>query len=162
MSSVSTLVFDIQSCWAAPEQPRILLEAVGKAFAAAMGYKLYTVTQILKGGREVERIHSTNTEVYPVGGRKPVLANAYNERVRMQMQPFLGRTVDDFKPYFPDHETIAGLGLGSVMNLPIIYGGEMLGTANLLDSPLAYDTQHLEPAMIIARQLLPALLTADS
>jgi hypothetical protein len=162
MSSVSALVFEIQGIWAAADQPRSLLEAVGKAFAATVGFKLYTVTQILKGGREVERIHSTNQDVYPVGGRKPVLPNAYNERVRTQMQPFLGRTVEDFKSYFPDHETIAGLGLGSVMNLPIVYGGAVLGTANLLDAPFVYDTQHLEPAMILARQLLPALLITES
>lgn len=162
MSSVANLILDIQSTWAAPDQPRSLLEAVGNAFAKTSGFKLYTVTQILQGGREVERIHSTNQDVYPVGGRKPVLPNAYSERVRNQMQPFLGRTVADFAPYFPDHETIAGLGLGSVMNLPIVYGGAVLGTANLLDSEYAYDSHHLEPAMLLARQLLPALLTSES
>ena len=162
MSAVERLILDVQQSWAKPGQPRELLEAVGRAFSATVGFKLYTVTQILKDGKEVERIYSTNEDVYPVGGRKPVLPNAYSERVRNQMQPFLGRTVEDFRSYFPDHETIAGLGLGSVMNLPIVYGGAVLGTANLLDAPLAYDTQHLEPAMLLARQLLPALLVSDS
>ena len=46
--------------------------------------------------------------------------------------------------------------------VPPVYNGAVLGTANLLDAPLVYDTQHLEPAMTIARQLLPALLTAES
>ena len=162
MSKHGDLILEIQQCWAQPEQPRVLLEAVGRAFSEAIGFRLYTVTQMLKGGCEVERIHSTNPAVYPVGGRKPVLANAFNERVRTQMQPFLGRTVADFAPYFPDHETIAGLGLGAVINLPVVYDGAVLGTANLLDREGAYDTHHLEPAMEIARQLLPALLVADA
>jgi transcriptional regulator with GAF, ATPase, and Fis domain len=162
MSSVSNLVLDIQQAWAAPKQPEAVLDAVGRALSQTVGYRLYTVTQMLKGGREVERIHSTNQDVYPVGGRKPVLPNAYSERVRTQMQPFLGRTVADFAPYFPDHETIAGLGLGSVINLPIVYAGAVLGTVNILDREYAYDTQHVEPAMTIARQLLPALLTIES
>ena len=162
MSSVSDLVLDIQQTWATPDQPAAVLEAVGKALAQTVGYRLYTVTQMLKGGREVERIHSTNQAVYPVGGRKPVLPNAYSERVRQQMQPFLGRTAADFAPYFPDHETIAGLGLGSVINLPVVYGGTVLGTVNILDREHAYDTHHIEPAMTIARQLLPALLTIEN
>ncbi len=162
MSQIAELVLDIQKSWAQPGQPQPLFEAVGAALAKVAGHRLYTATQILKGGREVERLYSTNPDVYPVGGRKAVLPNAFNERVRKQQQPFLGRQVADFAPYFPDHETIAGLGLGSVINLPVVYGGHVLGTVNILDRPGAYDTHHLEPAMIIARQLLPAFITADS
>jgi hypothetical protein len=44
------------------------------------------------------------------------------------------------------------------MNLPIIFGGAVLGTVNLLDREGAYEEHHVEPAMIIARQILPVLL----
>jgi hypothetical protein len=44
------------------------------------------------------------------------------------------------------------------MNLPIIFGGAVLGTVNLLDREGAYEERHVEPAMIIARQILPVLL----
>lgn len=158
MADMRDLALELQDCWASAGQPRRLLEAANDIFQKAVGHRLYTVTRILKDGTEVERLISTNEAVYPVGGRKPVVANAYSERVRGRMEPFLGRTVDDFREFFPDHPTIAGLGLGSVMNLPIVYGGRVLGTANLLDVPLAYDTHHLAPAMLIARQLLPAML----
>jgi hypothetical protein len=158
MSNVIQLALCVQEAWATPQQPSAVLEAAGKAFYEAVGHRLYTVTRILAGGCEVERIHSTNAEVYPVGGRKPVLPNAYTQRVRGEMRPFLAKTPAGFAPFFPDHETITSLGLGCVMNLPIIFGGAVLGTVNLLDREGAYEERHVEPAMIIARQILPVLL----
>jgi hypothetical protein len=162
MKDVTLLALAVQDSWAAPHQPGAVLEAAGRAFAETVGYRLYTVTRMLAGGREVERIYSTNPDIYPVGGRKPVLPNAYTERVRHEMKPFLARTPAEFAPLFPDHATITGLGLGSVMNLPIVFGGAVLGTVNLLDREGAYVEHHVEPAMIIARQILPVLLGADA
>ncbi|MNY76956.1 hypothetical protein D3C86_2167130 [compost metagenome] len=34
---------------------------------------------------------------------------------------------------FGDHETIWALGCGSVANIPVVVGGELLGTVNCLD-----------------------------
>ncbi|QFU16306.1 GAF domain-containing protein [Microvirga thermotolerans] len=162
MTDLMPLLLKIQDAWAAPDQPRTVLEAAGEAFAEAVGHRLYTVTRMLAGGREVERIHSTNPEVYPVGGRKPILPNAYTQQVRQEMKPFLARTPAGFAPLFPDHQTITGLGLGCVMNLPVVFGGAVLGTVNLLDREGAYDERHVEPAMLIARQILPVLLERDA
>ena len=160
MSDILQMAMSVQRAWIAPNQPDPTLEAAGRAFAQAVGYRLYTVTQMLRGGLEVERIYSTNVAVYPVGGRKPVLPNAYTERVRGQMQPFLAKTSAEFAPLFPDHETITSLGLGSVMNLPIVFNGALLGTVNLLDREGAYHEQHVELAMLIAQQIVPAMLGA--
>ncbi len=158
-ADIHRLALKVQEAWALPGQPTAVLEAAGDAFAEAVGHRLYSVTVMLAGGREVERIHSTMPDVYPVGGRKPILPNAYTDRVRGEMKPFLAKTPAGFAPLFPDHATITGLGLGCVMNLPIVFGGVLLGTVNLLDREGAYDESHVEPAMIIARQILPALLT---
>jgi GAF domain-containing protein len=161
MPDTLQMVVNVQRAWAAPNQPSATLEAAGDAFAQTVGYRLYTVTQMLSGGLEVERIYSTNVAVYPVGCRKPMLPNAHTQRVRGEMQPFLAKTPAEFAPLFPDHETITSLGLGSVMNLPVVFNGVLLGTVNLLDSEGAYHEQHVEQAMLIARQLVPALLVAS-
>jgi hypothetical protein len=74
------------------------------------------------------------------------------------MKPFLAKSPAEFAPLFPDHATITGLGLGCVINLPIVHDGAVLGTVNLLDAEGTYDERHVEPAMTIARQILPVLL----
>ncbi|WP_201863040.1 GAF domain-containing protein [Microvirga soli] len=158
MPDTIQIALDVQRAWAAPDQPIATIQAAGEAFAKAVGYRLYTVTRMLSDGLEVERVYSTNTDVYPVGGRKPVLPNAYTQRVRGDMQPFLAKTPAEFAPLFPDHKTITDLGLGCVMNLPIVFGGTMLGTVNLLDREGVYEERHVKKAMLIARQILPVLL----
>lgn len=162
MSDTLQIALGVQRAWALPGQPGATLEAAGEAFAEAVGYRLYTVTQMLSGGREVERIYSTNIAIYPVGGRKPVLPNAYTQRVRTEMRPFLAKTPAEFAPLFPDHETITGLGLGCVMNLPVVFNGDVLGTVNLLDREGAYHEQHVERAMLIAQQIVPVLLSGKA
>ncbi|MBB3017974.1 GAF domain-containing protein [Microvirga lupini] len=162
MPDILEIVMDVQKAWSEPHQPGATLDAAGEAFAKTVGHRLYTVTRMLRGGLEVERIYSTNVAAYAVGGRKPVLPNAYTQRVRGEMKPFLARTVAEFAPLFPDYETIVGLGLGSVMNLPVVFNGVVLGTVNLLDREGAYNEQHVDQAMLIARQLLPVLLETST
>ena len=162
MVDIERLALAVQNAWTSPRQPESVLEAAGHALMEAVGHRLYSVTVMLAGGREVERIHSTMPDVYPVGGRKPVLPNAYTERVRVEMKPFLAKTPAEFAPLFPDHETITGLGLGCVMNLPVVFAGTVLGTVNLLDREGAYDEHHVEPAMTIARQILPVLVMKNA
>ena len=151
------LALEIQAAWAAPGQPRALFEAAGSAFARLVGHRLYTATWIVPGGAEVERLHSTNEAVYPVGGRKPVTQDDYDKLTNEARRPFLARTPAEFAS-FPDQDVIVGLGLGSVMNLPVLWDGRVLGTVNLLDREGAYGEHQLGGAMLLAQQLLPAFL----
>ena len=113
MSDVIQLALSVQEAWAAPQQPSAVLEAAGKAFSQAVGHRLYTVTRMLAGGREVERIHSTNMDVYPVGGRKPVLPNAYTQRVRTEQKPFLAKTPAALPHSFPTTRPSPALALAA-------------------------------------------------
>ena len=148
----------IATAWEAGEQPRATFEAVGAALQRRIGHRLYTVTHILPGGREVERLHSTDPASYPVGGRKPIAHNAYRDRLFAERRPFLGRRPADFAPFFPDHEFIVSLGLGSVINAPLIFAGAPLGSVNILDREGAYEEAHLDIAAAISRMIIPALL----
>ncbi len=148
----------IARAWRDPAQPQATFEAAGEAFREQIGFGLYTVTHILPGGREVERLYSTNPAAYAVGGRKPVIPNAFREQMFGSGKPFLGRTPADFSPYFPDHAFIVSLGLGCVINLPLFFAGAPLGSVNLLDREGAYDTRHVEPALAIAQMVVPALI----
>ncbi|MHB2170039.1 GAF domain-containing protein [Alsobacter sp. R-9] len=148
----------VARAWRDASQPAATFEAAGEAFREQVGFGLYTVTHILPGGREVERLHSTNPAAYAVGGRKPVIPNAFREQMFGTGQPFLGRTPVDFSPYFPDHAFIVSLGLGCVINLPLFFAGAPLGSVNLLDREGAYDTEHVEPALAIAQMVVPALI----
>jgi hypothetical protein len=58
--------------------------------------------------------------------------NRWTRIVLDDKQPFLATHIDDVRDVFPDHERIEALGLGSVINLPVVVSGRFLGTVNLL------------------------------
>jgi hypothetical protein len=148
----------IIAAWREDGQPDATLAAAGRVFQRRIGFRLYTITCALPGGAEVERIHSSDPASYAVGGRKPALPNAHRRQVFGEMRPFLGRSPADFAPYFPDTPFIVSLGLGAVLNLPVIHGASVLGTVNLLDREGSYDESSIDPAMRIAALVTPALL----
>jgi hypothetical protein len=52
------------------------------------------------------------------------------------------------------------MGLGSVINIPVIYDGETIGTMNLLDAEHHYGDAHVAPVARLAPLLIPAFLEA--
>ncbi len=58
-------------------------------------------------------------------------------------ETFVANTYDGVKEVFGDHELIRSLGCESVMNLPAIAGGRVLGTVNCLDAAGHWTPQRL-------------------
>jgi len=71
-----------------------------------------------------------------------------------RQQVFVAHTIEQLAEVFFDHQLIAQLGLGSVINWPIVFNGNVVGTVNLLAGSGAYEQQSLE----ILEQLYPWLL----
>ena len=130
--------------------------SVGKAFASLVPHRLYTVTWVLPGGDEVERIHTNDPASYPVGGRKPITRDGWSELVLDRRQCFLANEPAGFELYFPDHDFIVSLGLGAVINIPVADGDRLLGTLNFLDRAGAYSPRLLASCLELAPLAIPA------
>ena len=129
---------------------------IGEAFARVLPYRLFTVTWLLPGGREVERIHSSDPASYPLGGRKAVIPDDWSRQVLGRRECFFANEPAGFSAYFPDHEFIVSLGLGSVINVPVLDGERLLGTLNFLDRAGAYRADLLKVCMNMAPLAVPA------
>ena len=82
-----------------------------------------------------------NTCVYETG--KPVLSNQthddfFDKEIKIDFEMFSIRVKFASSKVFFDHALIASLGLGSVINWPIILHKKILGTVNLLAEEGAY------------------------
>lgn len=73
-------------------------------------------------------------------------------------QPFLGRDAEAIRLAFPDHALIAGLGLGSVINAPVVSLGRLLGTINVLDAAGRYDEHAVKTLLAVAPILVAPFL----
>lgn len=142
---------------AADASPQAAFRAVDRAVADVLGHDLFTVLVLRDGGREVERVYSSNVDAYPVGGRKPMGSTPWGDLVITRKRSFLGPDMDAIRWAFFDHERIANLGLGSAINVSVQLGGEILGVLAVLDREGAYTTQ---ADVDIVRALTPSLIQA--
>ncbi|HZP79276.1 MAG TPA: GAF domain-containing protein [Pseudolabrys sp.] len=141
----------------ANDQPRVLCIALEKVSAEVIGHRLFTVMRYESAHDEVERIFSNMPQVYPTGGRKQKKATAWSDRVLRDMQVFRGTNAADIRSAFDDHETILRLGLGSVLNVPVVDAGRCLGTMNLLHEEGWYGAADERVGVSLAAFLIPVL-----
>jgi hypothetical protein len=140
------------------DQPGAMFRALDDALAAAPGHILFTVLLHHPRQRESERFYTNMPDAYPVGGRKPVTDSPWMQRVVHGGQPYIGRTREDIRDVFFDYELIWSLGCESVLNMPVRWAGETLGTLNLLHRAGHYTEADLPQVRLMAGLAVPAFL----
>lgn len=95
------------------------------------GHKLFTVLRIVEGGDAVERLYSSDSVTYPPGGRKEREDTVWGRVVYGEGRVLISKNADDIRANFPDHQIIFGLGIGSMINIPVVWRGKVIGSANL-------------------------------
>ncbi len=126
---------------------------------ALVGHRLFScsVFEVKDENTSVAARVFTNDEVnYPTSGLKEIVPNRWTGIVIERHETFIANSVDGFADVFPDHELIASLGLGSVVNLPVILRGVFVGTVNMLHAPGHYSEIRLAN---LHKLILPSILT---
>jgi hypothetical protein len=145
----------------APNQPLVICQALEKLSGETIGHKLFTVMRFDCALSEVQRIYSNLPSTYPTGGRKKKMATAWADLVLGEMKVFRGTSPTDIQSAFDDHATILGLGLGSVLNIPIVFDGRCLGTMNLLHQAGWYQPGDESIGLLLGMFLIPVLLNGS-
>ena len=144
-----------------PDQPLSVCQAIEKLSGETIGHQLFTVMRFDSDRSEVQRIHSSLPSAYPAGGRKQKKATAWADQVLGGMQVFRGNSPADIQSAFDDHETILGLGLGSVLNIPVVFAGRCQGTMNLLHQAGWYRPEDERIGLLLGAFLIPVLRNGD-
>lgn len=139
-------------------QPDATFRAIDAATKQLVGHQLFTL--LYRDGEEVARVYSNRPNEYPVSGRKRMGPTPWGDHVLNRCQPYLGRDREAIRWAFFDHALIESMGLGSTLNIPIIYDGRCIGTMNLLDAEFHYREEHVAQAAAFAPLLIPAFLEA--
>lgn len=145
---------------AEPGQPGAIFAAFEGAAHRLVGHELFTILYV--DGQEVSRIHSNRPSEYPVFGRKPMGPTPWGAHVMQSKKSFLGKDRAAIRWAFFDHALIESMGLGSVINVPAVYDGQVIGTVNLLAPEGHYREEHVQPIERLVPTLIPALLIARS
>lgn len=99
---------------------------------AVVGAKLFTIMTVDMEAGLARRAYTNDPENYPTSGTKQVEMNSWFEVVHGRHETFVANTLAEIDAVFPDADLIGRLGCGSVVNLPIIEGGQLIATMNIL------------------------------
>lgn len=157
MSLSAVQLETLRQAAAATGQPQALLAAISRVATEAMGCALFTVMRFHENDMEVERLYSTDTAAYPVGGRKAKRDTQWGRQVLNERRIFVGEGEAAIRAAFDDHAVILGLGLRSIVNVPVVYDDVCLGTVNFLKREAAVSTGDVAVATALALIATPAL-----
>ena len=129
---------------------------IGDDAQRRFGWKLYTAMRYLPSG-EVERVHTSNPQAYPLAGRKPRRDTPWSRQVLVRGEPYYANEEAGIRATFEDAEKILGLGLGAVINVPVKEGDRVLGTLNFLREAGGYRREQVSEALSLARKAVELL-----
>lgn len=126
--------------------PEQAFDALWALTRDTVGVKLFTI--MTHDGRKgvASRIYSNMPDAYPVSGTKPANETDWSRQVIGEKRIFVANDIEGIAAVFYDHELIQSLGCESVINVPIIVGGEVLGTINCLHEAGYYTPERVEAA----------------
>ena len=148
----------VSSALRQPDQPAATFRALDAAMKAVIGHKVLTVLLYHSDLQETERFYSSDLDSYPIAGRKDLRPTAWTKRLFTDQQCYIGYTAADIREFFLDHALIHSLGCDAILNVPVVYNSETLGTVNLLHEEGWYDKGDTELAMTIANIAAPSYL----
>lgn len=125
-----------------------------------IGAKLFTIMTVDMKNELSRREYTSDAKSYPVSGTKPIHYDRWFDTVHRDKQPFVANTIADIATVFSDHETIWALGCGSVVNIPVVIAGKLLGTVNCLDIEYHYTPERVVRSKLLAIPAKLAFLAA--
>ena len=131
-----------------PHKAMVALEALTKNL---VGAKLFTImTADTRAVKTPSAFIPALPDVYPVSGTKPYNETRWSEITPQdKSRPLSPTRSKNIATVFDDHEIIKSLGLGSVINVPIIVDGNVIGTLNCL-----HETGFYTPERVAAAEAL--------
>lgn len=128
---------------AADNQPEASFKAMARLTDALVGVRLFTLMTFDPQTREARRIFSNMPEAYPVLGTKPMNETFWTGHVLDCHETFVANTIEAVAEVFYDHELIRSLGCESVINVPVVVAGRILGTINCLHEAGHYTSERV-------------------
>jgi GAF domain-containing protein len=111
---------------------------------ATVGTKLFTFMTVDMTAELARRAYTSDPTNYPGSGTKPIRYDSWFDIVHKQRRYFVANTIADIAKVFPDYELIDSLGCQSVVNMPVVIGGELIGTVNMLHEDGYYTPERVQ------------------
>ncbi len=122
--------------------------------------RLFTALNHLIATAEVERLYSSNTEAYPVGGRKQKKDTHWGKKTIDEGKLYICHDAADIERTFFDHALIFSLGVGGMVNVPVMFGGRCIASLSISAAGDRFSEADAPELGLIAGLTLPLILSA--
>jgi hypothetical protein len=145
----------------APEDALAEIEA---ARAALFGPGLLTVNLVAERPHaaspdfQLQRAWSSKPADYPVGGRKRKSPTPWTGQLLVRGEVFVGAGEEALAAVFDDAAKIMAMGLRSVVNVPLLAGGECRATFNVLGPQAPWGREDVAAIRLLALLARPFVL----
>lgn len=157
----SAALAEFDTAIAAATTPDSAYKALQDLATTLIGANIFTIMTV-DMVKEVSRREYTSHPVdYPVSGTKPLHYDRWFDTVHKARETFVANTIEDIATVFSDHKLIAQLGCASVVNIPVVIGGTLLGTVNCLEAENHYTPERVERSRLLHIPSKLAFLAAE-
>ncbi len=122
--------------------------------------RLFTALNHLAATAEVERLYSSNTDAYPVGGRKQKKDTHWGKKTLDEGELYICHNAADIERTFFDHALIFSLGVGGMVNVPVMLGGRCIASLSISAGNDRFSQADAPALAIIAALTVPLILSA--
>ena len=136
--------------------------ALHRLAESTVGVKLFTMTADNPAKGYVRRVYSSDETAYPVLGTKPIVFDETYRKMTEERFVYVVNSIEAMRADFPDLDLIVSLGCGSAINMPIVAGGEMLGSVNLLHQEGWYTPERVAAAKLLTVPAIACFLILRS
>jgi GAF domain-containing protein len=124
-------------------------DALRELTQQSVGAKLFTITVVDPDSGLFTRIYTNMPDAYPTSGTKPADETDWSRQVIREKRTFVANDIDSIAAVFPDHALIKSLGCESVINVPVVIGGNVRGTINCLHEAGFYTEERVEASELL-------------
>jgi len=142
------------------DDPESAFRALHALADTLIGVRLFTLMRFDAATGEACRLHTSDPASYPVSGTKPLPDSPWTARVIGRREVFVANDPAGIAAVFPDHALIDSLGHGAVINVPVVFAGQVIGTVNCLHEAGHYTDGRVRRAEALIMPGLVALLAA--
>ena len=146
--------------FAAPGQPARSFQALEALVRREVGATLFTIMVYDARTKMARRAYTSHPDEYPMAGEKPLSEGLWSQTVIEQRRPFVANSIEAIAEVFPDYALIESLGCASVVNWPVEFDGEVIGTINALDAAGRYTKERVARLAALAPFFALAMLAA--
>jgi hypothetical protein len=134
--------------------------AIDAIVAGLYDRRLFTALNHLAATAEVERLYSSNATAYPVGGRKQKKDTHWGKKTIDEGELYICHDAADIERTFFDHALIFSLGIGGMVNVPVMLGGKCIASLSISTASDRFSEADKPELMLIAGLTLPLILSA--